>query len=124
NMKSARAGSLQMWSLGQLADVPDGQKTALQTLYGPQAGSQNLAHFRHKEVDALYERMLVMPDGPERLAMFDRIKRIAVAYVPYKFHAHRIFTDFAQRWLVGYRRPVFWLDWWQYVDIDESRKPR
>jgi len=118
NMKSARAGTLQMWSLGQLADVPDGQKTALQALYGPQAGSQNFAHFRHKEVDALYERMLVIPDGPERLAMFDRIKRIAVAYVPYKFHAHRIFTDLAQRWLVGYRRPVFWLNWWEYVDIE------
>ena len=21
-------------------------------------------------------------------------------------------------WLVGYRRPLFWQDWWQYVDID------
>jgi len=124
NMKAARAGTLQMWSLGVLADVPDGQKTALQALYGPQAGSQNYSRFKNAEVDALYERMLLMPDGAERMAMFDRIKRIAVAYVPCKFTAHRIFTDLAQPWLVGYRRPVFWLDWWQYVDIDESRKPR
>jgi ABC-type transport system substrate-binding protein len=111
-----------MWSLGSLAVVPDGQ-SALQRLYGPQVGNQNLARFRNKEVDELYDRMLVMPDSPERLAMFDRIKRISVAYAPYKYHAHRIFTDLAQPWLVGYRRPLFWINWWEYVDIDESKKP-
>jgi hypothetical protein len=31
----------------------------------------------------------------------------------------------AQPQLVGYRRAVFWQDWWQYVDIDNSlRKAR
>ena len=31
----------------------------------------------------------------------------------------------SQPQLLGYRRPVFWLDWWQYVDIDDSlRKTR
>jgi hypothetical protein len=28
----------------------------------------------------------------------------------------------AQPWLIGYRRPVFWSEWWQYVDIDESQR--
>jgi hypothetical protein len=28
----------------------------------------------------------------------------------------------AQPQLVGYRRPVFWKDWWQYVDIDDSKR--
>jgi ABC-type transport system substrate-binding protein len=123
NMKAARAGALQMWGLGSLADVPDGQ-SSLQRVYGPQKGNQNLARFKNAELDSLYEKMLVMPDGPERLAMFDRIKRIVVAYAPYKYHAHRIFTDMAQPWLIGYRRPLFWLNWWEYVDIDESKKPR
>jgi len=121
NMKGARAGKLQVWSLGSLADVPDGQ-SALARVYGPQSGNQNLARFRNAEVDAMYEKMLAMPDGPERLAMFDRIKRIVAAYVPYKYHAHRIFTDMAQPWLVGYRRPLFWQEFWHMLDIDESIK--
>ena len=25
-----------------------------------------------------------------------------------------------QRRVVGYRRPVFWQDWWQLVDIDDG----
>jgi hypothetical protein len=23
-----------------------------------------------------------------------------------------------QKHVIGYRRPVFWQDWWHYVDID------
>jgi hypothetical protein len=23
-------------------------------------------------------------------------------------------------WLIGYRRVIFWQDWWQYVDIDDG----
>jgi ABC-type transport system substrate-binding protein len=121
NMKGARAGKLQVWSLGSLADVPDGQ-SALARVYGPQSGNQNLARFRNAEVDAMYDKMLAMPDGPERLAMFDRIKRIVAAYVPYKYHAHRIFTDMAQPWLIGYRRPLFWQEFWHMIDIDENAK--
>jgi ABC-type transport system substrate-binding protein len=123
NMKSARAGKLMMWFLGSSADSPDGQG-ALARWYGPQAGAQNLARFKRPEFDAIYERMLVMPDGPERMKLFDEAKRIAIAWAPYKVHVHRIYNDIAQPWLVGYRRPVFWNDWWQYVDIDESQRPK
>jgi ABC-type transport system substrate-binding protein len=108
-----------MWGLGTLADVPDGQ-TMLTRVYGPQAGNQNFARFHNAEVDALFERLLVMPDGPERLALFDRVKRITTAYAPYKNIAHRIFTDLAHRHLIGYRRPLFWQNWWEYVDIDDG----
>jgi ABC-type transport system substrate-binding protein len=123
NMKAARAGKLQMWGLGSLADVPDGQ-SALARVYGPQKGQQNLSRFQNAEVDRLYEKILVMPDSPERLAMFDRIKRIVNAYMPYKYHVHRVFTDLAQPWLVGYRRPLFWQEFWHMLDIDESKRPR
>ncbi|RQP24435.1 ABC transporter substrate-binding protein [Piscinibacter terrae] len=123
NMKSARAGKLQMWSVGSLADVPDGQ-TTLSRVYGPQKGQQNLARFQNAELDELYKKMLTMPDSPQRLEMFDRIKRIVNAYMPYKYHAHRIFTDMAQPWLIGYRRPLFWQEFWHMLDIDESKRPR
>jgi hypothetical protein len=35
----------------------------------------------------------------------------------------RIVTDLAYSSLIVYRRSPFWLDWWQYVDIDvEAQK--
>ncbi|MDH4287531.1 MAG: ABC transporter substrate-binding protein [Aquincola sp.] len=122
-LKSARAGKLQVWSLASSAADPDGQG-AFQRFHGPQAGGQNLARFKNAELDAIYDRMDVLPDGPERLELFRRAKEIAVAYAPYKNTVHRISTDMWYPWVIGFRRPLFWQEWYHMVDIDLSKKPR
>ena len=121
NLKAAQAGKLMMWGVGSAATQLDGQG-ALQRLYGP-AGGANLARFKNAEFDALYDRMSVLPDGPERDALFLHAKRMAVAWAPYKNHLHRYYTDIAQAWFIGYRRPLFWNRWWHLIDIDEQRQP-
>jgi ABC-type transport system substrate-binding protein len=121
NLKAARAGKLAIWSLGGSAASPDGQGS-LARYHSKQIGGQNMARFRLPAFDALYERMLVLPDGPEREALFDQAKKLAVAYMPYKFKLNRIATDMTQPWVIGYRRPVFWQEWWHYVDIDGSKR--
>jgi ABC-type transport system substrate-binding protein len=121
NLKAARAGKLQFWLLGSSAAGSDGQG-ALSRLYGPQTGSQNLARFKHAEFDKIYERMREIPDGPERDALFLKAKQIAVAYMPYRHTAHRMEADMMHAWVYGYRRPLFWLEWWHMVDIDASKR--
>ena len=79
-----------------------------------------LARFKNAELDAIYDRMEALPDGPERLELFRQAKVIAVAYAPYKNTVHRISTDMLYPWVVGFRRPLFWQEWWHMVDIDES----
>ncbi|MCE4553722.1 ABC transporter substrate-binding protein [Roseateles cellulosilyticus] len=122
NLKAAQAGNFQMWPVGSTAASPDGQE-ALQRYYGPASGTQNLPRFRNARLDALYERMQALPDGPERDALFQEAKRITVAFMPYKVHVHRILTDLEQPWMSGYYRPLFWLDFWQFVDVDPARQP-
>ena len=117
NMKNMRAGKLAMWTIGSSSAAPDGQPT-FDACASVHMGGQNLARFRSQRFDELYARMQVIADGPERLALFDEAVRIMVAYMPYKFHVHRIHTDLAHPWLQGYRRPPFWVTWWQFVDID------
>ena len=51
-------------------------------------------------------------------------KKLAIAYMPYKMRLNRISVDMAQPWVIGYRRPLFWSDWWQYVDIDDSLRKK
>ena len=121
-LKRARAGKLQVWSLASSAASPDGQ-SALYRLHGPQAGSQNLARFKLAEFDALYDRMDVLPDGPERMELFRQAKMLSIAYMPYKPLGHRVSTDLWYPWVIGYRRPLFWLEQWHMIDLDRSIKP-
>jgi ABC-type transport system substrate-binding protein len=117
HLKQARAGRLMMWGVGLAASSPDGQGVFGRG-YSPDIGGQNLARFRLPEFDRVYEQMKKIPDGPERLALFREANRMLIAYAPYKFHVHRIINDLAHPWLVGYRRPPFWQEWWHNVDVD------
>ena len=47
-----------------------------------------------------------------------------VAYMPYKVHVHRVFTDLAHPWLVGYSRNIFVRDFWKYIDVDLDEQRR
>jgi ABC-type transport system substrate-binding protein len=119
SLKSADAGKLMMWMLGVSSAGPDGQE-ALAPMYGPLAGSPNRARFKLDAFDRLYERALVLPDGPERAALLRQAQRLAVAYMPYKIHVHRIHTDLAYPWVYGFRRPLFPGEWWHMVDVDPA----
>jgi len=123
NLKASRAGKLQMWSLGIIAAGQDGQGTFAR-YDSTQIGGQNQARFKLKEMDEIFVKMSALPDGPERLALFRQAQRLAVVYAPYKTKMHRFVSDMAQPWVIGYRRPLFWLDYWQYLDIDTSKLPQ
>ncbi len=120
NLKAVRAGKFMMWRVASLAAGPDG-KDSLERAYGGSVGKGNLARFSLPAFDRIYERLSELPDGPQRQAAFDEATKLLVSYVPYRFTAHRIVTDMAYPEVIGYRHPPFWLDWWQYVDIDTSK---
>jgi ABC-type transport system substrate-binding protein len=121
-LKQARAGKLQVWALGGLSSSSDGQD-GLMRFDSTQWGGQNMARFKNAEFDDILKRLSLLPDGPERQELFRRAKIIAAAYVPYKSNVHRISTDMWHPWLIGFRRPLFWNEWWHTVDIDLSKKP-
>jgi ABC-type transport system substrate-binding protein len=123
NLKAARAGKLSIWTLGSSADAPDAIG-ALARYDSRQIGGQNMARFKLPAFDALYDRLLLLADGPERAALFDQAQKLALAYMPYKFKLNRLSIDMTYPQLIGYRHPVFWQDWWQYVDIDDSLRPK
>jgi len=123
HMKQARAGSLQMWFLGSTATDPDGQPL-LEYMYGPSAGQYNLARFKLPAFDDIYRRMLDLPDGPERRALFRKASELVVAYMPYRIHVHRIYNDFSRPWIAGYRQPFFRNQSWHYVEVDGAMRAK
>ena len=123
NLKASRAGKLMMWGVGWSAAAPDGD-TFLALGYGPNKGGSNHSRFNLPAFNTLYEEQARRPDGPERQAVMDQAKKLMVAYMPYKMHVHRIFTDLAQPWVVGYQRNVFVRQFFKYVDIDTDELHR
>jgi ABC-type transport system substrate-binding protein len=116
HLKASRAGKLMMW--GVAWSVGPDAEGFLMLGYGPNKGQANHARFDLPEFNALFEHQRVLPDGPERQALIDQAKRLTVAYMPYKAHVHRIWTDLAQPWVIGYHRNIFVREFWKYVDID------
>jgi ABC-type transport system substrate-binding protein len=123
NLKASRAGKLTMWGVAWSASAPDGD-TFLALGYGSNIGGANHSRFNLPAFNALYEKQARLPDGPERQAVMTEAKKLMVAYMPYKMHVHRIFTDLAQPWVIGYERNVFVRTFWNYVDIDQERFQR
>ena len=117
NLKASRAGKLMMWGVGWSATQPDGD-TFLALGYGPNKGQSNHARFDLPAFNRLYEQQRVLPDGPERQAVMDQAKKLMIAYMPYKIHAHRINTDLTHPWVLGYHRNIFVREFWKYIDID------
>jgi len=122
NLKASRAGKLMMWGVAW-SGGPDGEEF-LVLGNGPEKGQANHARFDLPEYNRLFELQRSLPDGPQRLQVMTQMKEIMVAYMPYKAHVHRIWTDLAQPWVVGYHRNVFLREFWRYIDIDTAEKAR
>jgi hypothetical protein len=86
--------------------------------YGPKKGQSNPSRFDLPAFNALYERQKQLPDGPERQALMSEAKKLMIAYMPYKVHVNRIFTDLAQPWVVGCHRNLFVAAFFKSIDVD------
>ena len=122
NLKASRVGRLMMWGVAW-SGGPDGEQF-LVLGDGPDKGQANHARFDLAEYNRLFRLQRTLPDGPERMQIMTRMKETLIAYMPYKAHVHRIWTDLAQPWVVGYHRNVFLREFWRYVDIDLAEKAR
>lgn len=122
NAKNARAGKLMMWQLGWSAGAPD-PDTFCALGFGPNKGAPNYARFENKAFDRHYIAQRTTPNGPEREAAILELKRLYVAYMPYKFHGHRIVNDVMHPWLVGYRRHPYGRDFFKHIDVDMAIRP-
>ena len=122
-LKAANAGKLQMWQAGWVATTPDGDTFAAMGSSASK-GKANKPRFDLPAFEAVYEKQKALPDGPERAALLAEAQRILVAYAPYKFHVHKVWTDMAQPWVRGYSRNIFVRDFWKYMDVDTAALPK
>jgi ABC-type transport system substrate-binding protein len=116
----ARAGQLQMWSVGWITTSGDGD-SFMQLLYGPNAGQNNLGRFRNADYDELYRKSKRVPHGPERQKLYAKMDEIVAAYNPWDFGVYRYENTLVRPWVLGYKKHIYNEHAWKYYDIDLTR---
>ncbi len=118
NLKEATACKLMMRPSAWLPDIPDGENF-LQLLYGPNAAQGNYACYQSKAFDALYEKAVRLPIGPERHALYAQMNRQMEADTAWVMHTSRIRNWLQQPWVLGFKRHPVMPSTWQFMDIDK-----
>ena len=116
-LRESRSGRLMIWNLGWIAAIPDADPF-YQILYGPNAGQSNHSRFNQPQWNGMFEKARLLPDGPERSALFREMDKIFFAYAPMRPMVHRITTGLAHPWVIGYQRHPVLREFWKYIDID------
>ena len=117
-----REGKIPFRHDGWNADYPDAENF-MQLLYGPNSGQENSARFRLPEFDRLYEEARRLPDSPQRTNLFDRMTELVVAYAPWRLTWHEIEDHFVHSWVLNYKPHPIRSQVWQFLDIDNAKRP-
>lgn len=105
--EKVRKGAVQLFFLGWSADYPDPENFFF-LLYGPQArtlGGENSANYTNPEFDRLFTQMKNMDNGPERLAIIQRMVSILQQDAPWVFGFHPASYTLRHAWLFN-RKPM------------------
>jgi oligopeptide transport system substrate-binding protein len=81
-----RSGNTQMFLLGWVPDYPD-PENFLFLLYGPngkvKSGGENAANYKNDEYDSLFTTMKMLPNGPERQTVINKMVAILQQDAPW-----------------------------------------
>ena len=114
--KMTEAGQMMMWGLGWISGIPDGDPF-YSYLVSRNIGTSNDARLRLPEYDRLYDEARVLPDGPQRSALFAQMNRLIVAYAPWIIDDYPYRNDLTQPWLRGFKQNPFQRWQWAYYDV-------
>jgi len=109
----------QMFSFAWHSDYPDAENN-LALFYGPnQAPGANHFNYENAEYDALYESIRAMPPGPERTAVYERMRDMIQADTPFVGSMARTRFYLVHPWLKNFKPSEDFHNWYKYIDVAE-----
>lgn len=113
----------QMFSFAWASDYPDAEDN-LAILYGPNhAPGSNSFNYNLPEYDKMYTEAQVMPPGPARTAMYEKMRDLAIEDVPFCGSLARTRFYLVNPWLKNYKPTEDFWTWYKYLDVDDSKRP-
>ena len=120
-----RKGTQQMYGLGWSADYPDAENF-LFLLHGPQARADgagaNSSNYANPKFDALFERMKVMPNSPERQKLIDGMVDIVRHDAPWIFGFHPKQYSLSHGWVANDKPNDMAGNTMKYIRLDIEKR--
>ncbi|MCY0963654.1 ABC transporter substrate-binding protein [Oceanospirillaceae bacterium G-43] len=124
-----RTGNAQIFSWGWMADYPDAENF-LFLLYGPNGqvatdgAGVNSSNYSNPEYDRLFDRMKLMPDSPERMAVIRKMLDIFQHDAPWGsvWHPHAYVLN--NPWVKNTKAHGISQSVLKYIDIDPEMRDR
>lgn len=123
-IKAVESGNFQIADLGGwVADYPDAENF-YQLLYGKNiAPGPNHSAFVSAAYDRAYETSKLMPNGPQRYALFRTMNDIIKDEVPLIIGLNSTRFGITQKWLGNFKRNLLTPEF-KYLDIDAAAKKK
>jgi oligopeptide transport system substrate-binding protein len=121
-LNKIKTKSAQIFSLGWIADYPDAENF-LQLFYSKNISpGPNNFNYSNPEFDRIYEKVCVMPDSPERDALYRKAEEIVVADCPAVFLMHGVAYVLAHDWLYNTKPHAFSYNLGKYRRVDTAKR--
>jgi len=118
------AKNVQITGQSYSQDYPDAQDF-LQLFYGPnEAPGPNSSNYKNADYDALYKRMSVMQDSPERDVVIRKMVEILNDDCPWIYQDLRTQHLYCQPWLRNFKYSDIALWMFKYYRVDADEKAR
>ena len=114
-LKQGKTCALSSWGLGWIGASE--AEFVMGLLSSKSIGQSNYACFENAEYDREFERLRVLPDGPERTQVLRNLYRIMEVYGVLGLSSTRIRTRLSHAHVDGYRAHPLVTNGWQFMDI-------
>jgi oligopeptide transport system substrate-binding protein len=97
-LEKLRKSDMQMFIIGWTADYPD-VESFLQLFYSKNIPYPNEFSYSNPKLDAIFEKVTVMSDCPERLRLYQEAQRIINDDIPCAYTFHRVSFIMCHDWI-------------------------
>jgi ABC-type transport system substrate-binding protein len=113
---------MQMFGYAWMADYPDAENF-LQLLYGPNASpGNNNSNYQNAAYDKLYDQAAKLPPGPERTAIYKKMRDIFVEDAPWVPTINRFRYQLVHGWVKNFKVEMAIVNYLKYLRVDMNAK--
>ncbi len=107
-----------MFSFAWHSDYPDGENN-LALFYGPnESPGSNHSNYKNAEYDRLYRQIRTMEIGPERTAVYERMRDMVVEDAPFAGSMARTRYYVIHPWIKAFKPTEDFYNYFKYLDVD------